>query len=93
MFGISWTEFLVVILVAICVIPTKHWPDVARFIGKCVKWIRDIVWKITDVSEQVKERLDLEKPINDLINNATEDIFQKKPKKAYVIKKNKKSKK
>ena len=75
MFGISWTEFLVIILVAICVVPVKNWPDVARFFGRVFKWIRNIVWKITDVSEQIQQRIDLEKPIDDLIENATNDMF------------------
>lgn len=75
MFGISWTEFLVIILVAICVVPVKNWPDVARFFGRIFKWIRNLVWKITDVSEQIQQRIDLEKPIDDLIENATNDIF------------------
>ena len=75
MFGISWTEFLVIILVAICVVPVKNWPDVARFFGRVFKWIRNIVWKITDVSEQIQQRIDLEKPIDDLIENVTNDMF------------------
>ena len=75
MFGISWTEFLVIILVAICVVPVKNWPNVARFFGRVFKWIRQLVWKITDVSEQIQQRIDLEKPIDDLIENATNDMF------------------
>ncbi len=75
MFGISWTEFLVIILVAICVVPVKDWPNVARFFGRVFKWIRNLVWKITDVSEQIQQRIDLEKPIDDLIENATNDMF------------------
>ena len=75
MFGISWTEFLVIILVAICVVPVKNWPDVARFFGRIFRWIRQLIWKITDVSEQIQQRIDLEKPIDDLIENATNDIF------------------
>ena len=75
MFGISWTEFLVIVLVAICVVPVKDWPNVARFFGRVFKWIRNLVWKITDVSEQIQQRIDLEKPIDDLIENATNDMF------------------
>ena len=75
MFGISWAEFLVIILVAICVVPVRYWPDVARFMGRVFKYIRDLVWKINDVSEQIQHRIDLEKPIDDLLQNATDDIF------------------
>jgi len=81
MFGISWTEFLVILLVAICVVPAKYWPDVARFFARVVKYIRNIIWKITDFSEAIQQRIDLEKPIDDLIQNATDDMFGEKIKK------------
>jgi len=91
MFGISWTEFLVIILVAICVVPVKDWPNVARFFGRVFKWIRNLVWKITDVSEQIQQRIDLEKPIDDLIENATNDMFSavKSIKKKKTVKRKK----
>ena len=89
MFGISWAEFLVIIVIAICVVPAKNWPDIARFFGRLVKWVRKIVWKLTDVSEQIQQRIDLEKPIDDLIENATNDMFSavKTVKKKKSIKK------
>lgn len=95
MFGISWTEFLVIVLVAICVVPVKDWPNVARFLGRIFKWIRNLIWKITDVSEQIQQRIDLEKPIDDLIENATNDMFSavKPIKKKKIVKKNKTKKK
>ena len=90
MFGISATEFLVILLVAICVVPAKYWPEVARFLARIVKYIRNILWKITDFSENLQQRIDLEKPIDDLITNATNDMFGekiKKNRKKYVVKK------
>ena len=83
MLGISWTEFLVILLVAICVVPAKYWPDVVKFFARVFKYIRNIVWKITDFSENLQQRIDLEKPIDDLLENATNDIFGEtvKPKK------------
>ena len=89
MFGISWTEFLVILLVAICVVPAKYWPDVARFLARCVKYIRNLIWKINDFSEEVQKRIELEKPIDDLISNATRDMFEKttKSKKRKIKKK------
>ena len=91
MFGISWTEFLVVLLVAICIVPAKNWPDVARFMGRAFKYIRNLVWKISDISEQIQQRIDLEKPIDDLIANASSEVFHKEKKKP--VKKKTKSKK
>ena len=75
MFGISWTEFLIILLVAICVVPARYWPDVARFFAKCVKFIRNLIWKINDFSEEVQHRIELEKPIDDLITYATQNVF------------------
>jgi len=90
MLGISWTEFLVILLVAICVVPVKNWPDVVRFFARAVKYIRDIVWKVSDFSQEMQNRIELEKPIDDLIANATQDLFNKpksKTKKKVVRKK------
>ena len=89
MFGISWTEFLVILLVAICIVPAKYWPDVARFFARVVKFIRKIIWQITDFSDAVQKRIELEKPIDDLIANATDNMFGEKAKvkKKNVVKK------
>lgn len=78
MFGISWTEFLVILLVAICVVPVKNWSEVIRFFARAIKYIREIVWKISDFSEDVQRRIELEKPIDDLIVNASNEMFAKK---------------
>lgn len=86
MFGISWTEFLVILLVAICIVPAKYWPDVMRFFARAFKYIRNLVWKITDFSNEIQERIDLEKPIDDLIQNATNDMFEKPTKKKKIVK-------
>ncbi len=77
MFGISWTEFLVILLVAICVVPAKYWPDVARFFARVFKYIRNLIWQITDFTESVQQRIELEKPIDDLIENATNGVLKK----------------
>ena len=75
MFGISWAEFLVVLLVAVLVIPARLWPDVARFLARVVKFIRALVWKVTDASEKIKEQIERESPIDDLIKSTTDDIL------------------
>ena len=93
MFGISWSEFFVIILVAVLVIPSRMWPDVARFLARIVKTVRQIIWRITDVSENIKQQIDLEKPIDDLIHNTTNDVldgFSTVIKQKKTIKKTKK---
>lgn len=75
MFGISWAEFIVILLVAVLVIPVRYWPDVARWLARVVKFIRSFIWKITDASEQIKEQIDMEKPIDDIINTTTKDVL------------------
>ena len=75
MFGISWAEFLVIILVAILVVPVKYWPDVARFLARVVNYIRKLIWKITDATDTIKDQIDLEKPIDDIISTTTSDML------------------
>ncbi|MBR2012356.1 MAG: hypothetical protein IKA08_03795 [Alphaproteobacteria bacterium] len=75
MFGISWAEFFVVLLVAVLVIPARHWPDVARFLARAVKFVRGVVWRITDASEKIKEQIEREAPIDQLIKTTTDDIL------------------
>lgn len=75
MFGISWAEFSVIFLVAVLVIPARRWPDVARFLARGVKLVRSIIWKITDASEQIKDRIDLEAPIDDIIGSTARDVL------------------
>lgn len=86
MFGISATEFLIILLVTICVVPGKYWPDVIRFFARGFKYIRNIIWKISDFSNELQERIELEKPIDDLIQNATNNMFAKPIKKKKIIK-------
>lgn len=75
MFGISWAEFLVIFLVAVVVLPARMWPDVARFLARAVNMVRAVVWRVTDASEQIKNRLDLEQPIDEVIRATTDDIL------------------
>ena len=75
MFGISWAELFVIILVGVLVVPARCWPDVARFLARAVNFIRAVVWKITDASEKIKEQIDLENPIDDLLRTTTEDVL------------------
>ena len=62
-------------MVAVLVIPVRYWPDVARWLARVVKFIRSLIWKITDASEQIKEQIDMEKPIDDIINTTTKDVL------------------
>ena len=75
MFGISWAEFIIILLVAVLVIPARYWPDVARALARAVKFIRAIIWKITDASEKIKEQIELEQPITDIVNTTTRDML------------------
>ncbi|MBO4683061.1 MAG: twin-arginine translocase TatA/TatE family subunit [Alphaproteobacteria bacterium] len=84
MFGISWAEFLVILLVAILVVPARYWPDVARALARAVKFIRGLIWKITDASEKIKEQIELEQPINEIVQTASEEVLD-----AFSVKKKK----
>ena len=75
MFGISWAEFFVILLVGVLVIPARMWPDVARALARAVSFIRQFIWKISDASERIKQQIDLEKPIDDLIKTTTDEVL------------------
>ena len=63
---------MVILLVAVLVIPARLWPDVARSLARAITFVRKILWRITDAGEQIKQQIDLEKPIDDLIRTTTE---------------------
>ncbi len=75
MFGISWAEFLVILLVGILIIPVRMWPDIARFLAKMISFFRNLIWKISDASEKIKQQIDLEKPIDELLQTTTDDVI------------------
>jgi Sec-independent protein translocase protein TatA len=87
MFGISWAEFFVVLLVGVLVIPARCWPDVARFLARLIKFVREFIWKITDATENIKNQIELEKPIDDLIKTTTDEMLDS----FSVVKKSKKT--
>ena len=94
MFGISMAEFLLILVVAIAVIPAKDWPTVARAAARTVKFIRDLIWKISDSAEKIREQIDLEKPIDELSKKTMDDVMDAfsspKIKKTRTTKKTKK---
>lgn len=75
MFGISFAEFLVIAIVAMAVVPTKNWPDVFRALAKVVKFIREMIWKITDATENIKDRVERELPMDEIIKKTTNDVM------------------
>ncbi|MDR1361178.1 MAG: hypothetical protein LBJ18_02615 [Rickettsiales bacterium] len=74
MFGISAAEFFVIVLIAILVIPAKDWPAVAKLLARAVKFVRELIWKITDGVEKIKEQVDLEKPIDELTQKTFDEV-------------------
>ncbi len=75
MFGISWAELFVILVVGVLVIPARMWPDVARFAARAVKFVRGIVWKITDASEDIKKQIELEEPLDEILKTTTDNVL------------------
>ena len=75
MFGISWAEFLFILLVAILVVPARMWPDVARVLARIVRFVRGLIWKLTDASENLRQQIELEQPIDEIIQTTTDDVL------------------
>jgi Sec-independent protein translocase protein TatA len=74
MFGISFAEFLVIAVIAMVVIPAKNWPEVFRALAKMVRFVRQLIWKITDATETIKEQVERELPIDDIVKKTTDEI-------------------
>lgn len=74
MFGISFAEFLVIAIVVMAVIPAKKWPDVFRALAKMIKFIRELIWKITDATESIKDRVERELPMDEIVKKTTDDV-------------------
>lgn len=75
MFGIGGMEFLVIVIVAIAVVPAKNWPDVARTVGKFVRWIRRAAWKIQDGIDGLENEIAKDLPIDNLSQKTMDDMM------------------
>lgn len=75
MFGISWAEFFVILLVAVVVVPSRYWPDVARVLARLVNFVRRLMWKITDASENIKQQIELEQPLDEIVSGTANDVL------------------
>lgn len=76
MLGISGSEFLVILLVAMIFIPAKQWPVVAKFFARCVSGIRRFINKISETTNQVAEQIELEKPIDEMVIKSTNEVLE-----------------
>jgi sec-independent protein translocase protein TatB len=82
MFDISWTEFLLIGIVALVVIGPKELPGVMRTMGQ---WTRKIRGMATDFQNQFQEAMreaemaDLKKQVDDLAAGVTKDFSNLDP--------------
>lgn len=63
-----------ILFIAIAVIPARSWPAVFKFAAKCVRAVRQIIWKINDATESVKDRIEREMPIDELSKQTFDDV-------------------
>jgi Sec-independent protein translocase protein TatA len=75
MFGISGEEFLVILLVAVIVTPSKHWPMVARTFARFVKYIRNVLGKIQDNIDSIESEIEKDIPIDKLSKKTMDDMM------------------
>ncbi len=64
-----------ILLVAVVVVPARYWPDVARFLARTIKMLRQLIWRITDASENLKQQIELEQPIDEIIRTTTDEVL------------------
>lgn len=91
MFGISIYELFIIFFVFIIFIPVKNWADVIKFFAKITLVIKDIFNSLIQATDNLRERIEIEKPIDDLLQNTKEEIY-KNIEKIPVKKKCKKNK-
>ena len=76
MFGISLYELFVIFFIFIIFIPVKNWSDIIRFFAKIIIFIKDLFNNLIQATDSLKERIDIEKPIDDLLQNTKEEIYK-----------------
>ena len=75
MFGISGGEFLVVLVVIILVVPPRRLPDVAKFVGRAVRYIRGVISKIQDEVDELEREIPVsQKDMDDMIETFSTPI-------------------
>ena len=68
MFNIGFAELILVLLIAFLIVGPKDLPKVARFLGKCVKWVRGIISELKAESgwdDMMRETSDIRKDVDE----------------------------
>ncbi|MDR3208598.1 MAG: twin-arginine translocase TatA/TatE family subunit [Rickettsiales bacterium] len=76
MLGISGLEFLVILIIAVAVVPANRWPEVARWLGKIVRHIRNIIGRIQDGIDDLENEIAKEVPIDKLSQRTMDDMIE-----------------
>ncbi|MDR2269036.1 MAG: hypothetical protein LBD94_02520 [Rickettsiales bacterium] len=76
MFGISGAEFLIVLIIAIAVVPAKNWPDVARMVGKFVRYVKNIIGKLQDGIDNFENEVAKDLPLDNLSQKTMDDMIE-----------------
>ena len=70
MFNIGFAELILVLLIAFLIVGPKDLPRVARFLGKCVKWVRGLIAELKAESgwdDMMRETGDIRKDVDEAI--------------------------
>lgn len=68
MFNIGFAELILVLLIAFLIVGPKDLPKVARFLGRCVKWVRGIISELKAESgwdDMMRETSDIRKDVDE----------------------------
>ena len=76
MFGISSWEFLVILLVAIAIIPTRDWPRVVTAIAKTFRYVKNIIGQIQDGIAGIEDKIAGDLPIDKLSQKTMDDMIE-----------------
>lgn len=75
MFGISASEFLLILIVAVLVIPARHWPAVFRGAAQAWRWLRGVVWNIRNKFDEISEEVSKYDPTDALSKQTMDDMM------------------
>lgn len=76
MFGISGSEFLVILIVAIIIVPSSKWPDVAKSLGKLFRAVKELFGKIQDNIDDLENNIAKDMPIDKLSKKTMDDMIE-----------------
>jgi Sec-independent protein translocase protein TatA len=76
MLGISGAEFLVILIVAMAIVPAKHWPAAARMLARALRWGRNAIARLQDGIDNLENEMAKQAPVDSLSQRTMDDLTE-----------------